>query len=119
MNAVRILTQVAQLDPWFDRANPRAVMIFKHSLICPISAAAHGEFERFVRARAGRPGLELALIEIQNTRPISDAVATRTGVKHESPQALLVRGGEVLWHASHAAIKVSSLEGAVTQHLGG
>jgi bacillithiol system protein YtxJ len=43
---------------------------------------------------------------------VSNAIAARFGVRHASPQALLVRDGEVQWHTSHLAITVKALHGA-------
>jgi bacillithiol system protein YtxJ len=34
-------------------------------------------------------------------------------VRHESPQALVLRGGEVVWHDSHYGIQVEALNQAV------
>lgn len=46
-------------------------------------------------------------------RPISRWIADHTGVRHESPQALLFRDGQVVWNASHHRISERSLERAV------
>ena len=64
-------------------------LVFKHSLTCPVSHAAFREFERFL-ATAPPAGTHVGLIEVQNARPASNRVAEVTGVRHESPQALLV-----------------------------
>jgi bacillithiol system protein YtxJ len=53
-----------------------------------------------------------ALIEIQRARPVSNALAERTGVPHESPQAILLRNAQVAWHASHYDINLTALERA-------
>jgi monothiol bacilliredoxin len=34
-------------------------------------------------------------------------------VRHESPQALLLAGGEVVWHASHGSIRAEALASAL------
>lgn len=47
-------------------------------------------------------------------RPVSLALAERVGVKHESPQALLIKDGRALWHDSHRAITTEALVSAVT-----
>ena len=52
------------------------------------------------------------MIEIQRARPVSIALAERTGVRHESPQALLLRDARVVWHASHYQIHLTALEKA-------
>lgn len=83
-------------------------LVFKHSLTCPVSHAAFREFERFL-ATAVPAGTQVGLIEVQNARPASNRVAERTGVRHESPQALLVENGVVRWHRSHWDITEKSL----------
>lgn len=109
---VRLQT-VDELESLIAKSYEAPVMIFKHSLICPISSAAYGEFERYLAARPAEDQVVHALVEIQNARPVSNAVAERTGVRHESPQALVLRGGQVVWHESHGALRVASLSRAV------
>lgn len=85
-------------------------LLFKHSLICPISAAAFAEYEAFV---AAHPAVATAWVDVIGQRPIAQDIARRTGVKHESPQALLLRAGRVVWHASHGKITRASLAAAL------
>lgn len=108
------ITRDEELDALFERSHEVPVLLFKHSLTCPVSSRAHSEFTSFVESRSEDDGLELALIEVQNARPVSNAVAERTGVRHESPQALLLRNGEVRWHASHFRIRKDALDQAVS-----
>ena len=100
-----------EIDDVFARSRVTPVFIFKHSLTCPISAMAYREFQDFIGSGAASPP-ECRLVEVQRARDVSTAIAERTGVRHESPQALLVHGGEVIWHASHGAITQSSLRRA-------
>lgn len=90
-------------------AAPR-FLVFKHSPTCPISAAAFAEYEAWA---AAHPTFPSAWIEVVQERPLARALAERTGVKHESPQALLLESGRATWHASHSAITSASLERAV------
>ncbi len=53
------------------------------------------------------------LVSVQRARAVSNAIAERLGVRHASPQALLVRAGGVRWHTSHLAITVAALQAAV------
>lgn len=86
-------------------AAPR-FLLFKHSLVCPISAAAFAEYERFV---AAHPEVPTGWVDVIAARPAVRALAERTGVKHESPQALWFVDGRVAWSASHAGINATSL----------
>ena len=82
-----------QLEGLFARSHERPVLVFKHSLTCPVSAAAYDEMRRV--------GREVALVVVQKARDVSREVESRTGVRHESPQALILRDGEAVWSASH------------------
>ena len=111
MSAIRRLTSLEELDDYLDAPAGRRLWIFKHSLTCGISTAAWRPFQQFVEQSA-ELGDDHAVIEIQNARPVSAEVATRFGVRHESPQALLIRDGEVVWHASHWEIDREALQSA-------
>ncbi|MEM1207043.1 MAG: bacillithiol system redox-active protein YtxJ [Acidobacteriota bacterium] len=113
MSAYELLTTDDDLDALFQTSNQRPALIFKHSLTCPISTAALRQYETFLEGQGKDKDVRYTLIEIQNHRPLSNAVAERTGVRHESPQALLVKDGEVQWHASHWKITSESLAEAI------
>ena len=102
------VSDMAELDGWMERSRGEPVWLFKHSLTCPISATALREFQEFARGAAG----SCAVIEVQTARDVSTELARRTGVRHESPQALLLRDGAVVWHASHWHIRADSLRRA-------
>ncbi len=84
-------------------------LLFKHSTTCPISAAAFAEYERFL---AAHPELATGWIEVVAQRPLARAVAERTGLRHESPQAIWLVAGVARWNASHSAITEASLAAA-------
>lgn len=112
MPEITRIESLDQLDELFAASEHRPVWIFKHSLACPVSRSAWGEYRRFVEGRGGSDEGIYAVIEIQSARPVSNAVAERTGVRHESPQVLLVDGGEVAWHESHFSITARALSAA-------
>ncbi len=104
---------VTDVEPLFESSRRQPVLLFKHSLTCPISGRAFQEYESFLEARPEDDETVYTLVEIQKTRDVSAAIAERSGIKHESPQAILLRDGEVTWHASHWSIKADSLASAV------
>jgi bacillithiol system protein YtxJ len=85
-------------------------LVFKHSPVCGPSADAFAEYEAF---RAAHPEVPTAWIDVIGERALARHVAEATGVRHESPQALLVRSGRVAWHASHSAITLAALTAAL------
>ena len=113
MSEYSVIRSVSEIDPLIARSRETPVLFFKHSLTCPISGAAFREYQRFLDERPEDDGAVYTLIEIQNARDVSTEVAQRTGVRHESPQALLMRDGEVTWHASHWSIRADALAEAV------
>jgi bacillithiol system protein YtxJ len=109
MATIRKIESIDELAEVLDQSKDMPVWIFKHSLTCPVSFQAWAEFRRFVESR---PEGVYALIEIQKARPISNAVAERTGLRHQSPQAILLRNAAVAWHASHYSIELTALQRA-------
>jgi len=89
------------------RSKERPVVIFKHSLTCPISASAYDQMTRFEG--------EVALIEVQRARELSMEIENRLGVTHESPQVIVLRGGQVVWNASHFRITTAAVSAAVLE----
>ena len=83
------------------------VVLLKYGSHCQISAAARRELEAFVQRRPDAP---IALLAVDVCREASDHVADRLGVPHESPQAFLLRDGEVVWHAAHYSIVTDELD---------
>ncbi len=82
------------------------VILFKHNTTCPISANAHREMESFTSGGAGMP---VHLIDILAHRDVSDHVAERTGITHESPQVIVLRDGKPAWNASLFDITAAAL----------
>ncbi|HKI00554.1 MAG TPA: bacillithiol system redox-active protein YtxJ [Thermoanaerobaculia bacterium] len=112
MADIQRIENVDALEALLEKAKDRQVWIFKHSLTCPISGAAWAEFRRFADDQPQGDGTEFAVIEIQYARPVSTALAERTGVRHQSPQAILLREARVAWHASHYDIDATALKRA-------
>ena len=102
------LTSVDSLDELFLRSNERPVVLFKHSLTCPISSAAYQEMQRLTR--------EVSLVVMQHSPDTSVEIGRRTGVRHESPQVIIIRNGTAVWDASHWSITADAVERAVQEN---
>ena len=85
-------------------------LLLKHSERCGISTRAFDQFETFLGEEPGTPG---GFIDVLAHRTLSNRVTEVTGVSHESPQALLLEHGRVIWTASHFKIAVASLREAL------
>lgn len=98
------LTTATDLDDLFQRSQEGPIILFKHSLTCPVSSSAYQEMRQLSR--------EVAIIVLQSSRDVSLETERRTGVRHESPQVIIVRDGAAVWNASHWAIKTDTVESA-------
>lgn len=87
------ITSVEELDELFAQSSAKPIALFKHSLTCPISAGVYQE--------VSRADADLNIVIMQKARGVSDEIARRTGVRHESPQAIVLRDGKPVYHASH------------------
>ena len=50
------------------------------------------------------------LLDLLRHRDVSNAIAEKFGIRHESPQVLVIRDGEVVAHASHFDITQMDLQ---------
>lgn len=100
------LADAKNLDELIARSQTEPVVLFKHSTTCPISAHAHREMERFTEA-------DVNLVIVQRARDLSGDIERRTGVRHESPQAMVLRAGAVVWNASHYDVTAEAVKEAL------
>jgi len=95
------ITSVETLEELFNQSNERAVFLFKHSTTCPISADIYRQISGVTD--------EVNLIVVQKARDVSDAVTRKTGIRHESPQAIVLKKGKAVYHASHYDITAEDI----------
>ncbi len=91
----------------------RPVFLFKHSTACPVSAMAYDEVASYLEnAEAPAP---VYLVKVIESRPISNVAAEWLGLRHASPQLILIKRGEPVWHTSHSGIRQSGIAHAVAE----
>jgi bacillithiol system protein YtxJ len=88
-----------------------SVLLYKHSTQCGLCDRAIQE----VRAFEGKHPAAAAIfyLDLWAHRDVSDAVARKLGVRHESPQAILLKDGKVAAVFNHRAIRADALVQAV------
>jgi bacillithiol system protein YtxJ len=77
------------------------VVFFKHSTACPVSWVAHSQMKRFHQQN---PAVPVYMVPVIQQRKASDRIAEITGIRHESPQVIVLREGKVVHSGSHGAI---------------
>lgn len=103
------LNEEGQLDAIKEKSQQQPVLIFKHSTRCSISAAALNRLERSWKEE-DLSDLAPYYLDLINHRNISNRIASDFQVIHESPQALLIHKGNVIYHASHMSISYQDLK---------
>lgn len=103
------IQSIQELNDALERSASQPLLLFKHSTRCPISAGAHKEAEAYLNGTP-REDVTYGLIYVIENRDVSNEAAERLGVKHESPQAILIKDGQAVWHTSHSKITKSALE---------
>jgi bacillithiol system protein YtxJ len=99
------VTNAQALEELFALSHTQPVILFKHSTTCPISAAAYRQMSHYEG--------EVSLVVVQSERDISSRIETETGVRHESPQAIILRNGQAVWSASHWNITADAVKSAL------
>lgn len=99
------LDSIEKLDELFEKSKEKPVVIFKHSLTCPISTDASTQMS-IVDA-------DVNLVIVQISRNISSEIEQRTNIRHESPQLIILKDEKPIFSASHYKITADSVEGAL------
>ena len=102
------VSDAAALEELFARSHEGPVLLFKHSNACPISARAYSQMTAVKTP--------VSIVVVQKSRDLSREVEQRTGVRHETPQALVLRNGRAVWNASHFDITSDVVERAVREN---
>ena len=101
------LTDLSQLEELVALSKQTPVLIFKHSTQCSVSRMALKQFENGFDVSSKVTPYFLDLIAY---RSISNAIAERFQVTHQSPQLLLIKNGESVYDVSHDAIDAEALQ---------
>ena len=99
------LDTLENLERLFAESHSRPVVLFKHSTSCGISFGVYRE--------VATVGSDVNVVVIQTHREISNAIADRTGIRHESPQAIVLECGRATYHASHYDIEAAHIEATI------
>lgn len=105
------ITDMNQLDIIDQQSKEKTVVIFKHSTSCGISAGAKYRLEANWDHLSG--DVLFYYLDILSYRAISNEIASRYRVRHESPQILIIKDGVASYDTSHHRISVDALNNAL------
>jgi bacillithiol system protein YtxJ len=105
------LTDISQLNDIQhlskeQSSNGLTVLLFKHSTRCSISSMALSRLESKWKDDEKIPTYYLDLL---NHRDISNEIESLYSMEHASPQVLLIKNGECIYHASHTDINAAEI----------
>lgn len=103
-----VLTDVMQLEELATVSANKPVLIFKHSTRCGISRMVLKQFEKEYDFDENR--LQPYFLDLLSHRDISNAIAERFQVVHQSPQILVIKNGKCIFAASRHEINAVSLQ---------
>ncbi len=103
-----MLESVEQLQNVIRNSAKKPKVIFKHSTRCGISRMVLKDFERGYSLKGGEAGFYL--LDLLNHRDVSDAIAQKLSVTHQSPQVIVLKDELVRHTESHHGIDIRKIE---------
>ncbi|MEM9824839.1 MAG: bacillithiol system redox-active protein YtxJ [Bacteroidota bacterium] len=107
----KVLNQESQLDQIITDSYQKPTVLFKHSTRCGISIGAKHRLES--KWNFTSEDLDFYYLDLLNFRSISNAIAERLGIIHQSPQVIALKDGKVIYHTSHHQINVEGLRSSI------
>mgnify|MGYP001574408734 FL=1 len=102
------LTSLDQLLQIKEQSKTIPVIIFKHSTRCVISRMVLREFESSFAEH--QLSVSLYILDLLTYREISNKIVSEFQVFHQSPQLIVIKNGEAIYHASHNDINSNNIK---------
>lgn len=102
------LESIADLDAALAASNDQAVALFKHSTRCSVSSMAKRLLESDWNL-----DIDAYYLDLIAHREVSNAIAERLNIQHQSPQMIVVKNGAAIYDASHGSIRVADIAEAL------
>ena len=102
------LASIEELDRIVKTSYDKSVAIFKYSTRCGLSRMVLRQLEKNYDISINEP--DWYFLDLIQFRAVSNEISNRFQVRHESPQLLLVKKGEVIYHNSHSAIDMNAIQ---------
>jgi|SRR6185295_14064208 len=115
MNWLSLTTekQLEEIDRLSYNPEIKGVLLFKHSTRCSISSMALNRLERNLKVSDSLP---IYLLDLLDHRSVSQHIAERYQIEHQSPQVLLIKDGKCIYNSSHSEINASDIQSAVVNN---
>ena len=107
------LTDKAQLQDIIKISIAKPVLIFKHSTRCGISRMVLKNFESDYDIPETE--IDMYFLDLLEYRILSNDISEKFKVAHQSPQVLVIKKGEVIYHDSHDSITVETTKEVIAR----
>jgi bacillithiol system protein YtxJ len=102
------LDKMEQFDEIDEISQTKPVVLFKHSTRCSISRMALKQFD--AEFNYPEEKIDWYLLDLLNHRDLSNEIANRYNVVHQSPQIVVIRNGKAVFNESHDSISAEDLK---------
>jgi bacillithiol system protein YtxJ len=103
------LTEINQLNEINEASFNGNIMIFKHSTRCSISSSALNRVERSWNNEQDDDKVKPYFLDLIAHRDISNQIAQKWNIEHQSPQVLIIKNGECIYSESHMGINYNEI----------
>ncbi|HKJ34535.1 MAG TPA: bacillithiol system redox-active protein YtxJ [Balneolales bacterium] len=101
-------TDTDAIERIIHRSNRVPQFIYKHSTRCGVSSHTYRELSDVTDELI--PDIEINYVDVIANRDVSNEIAERLDVEHQSPQLLLIQSNKVVWKASHYDIEADVIK---------
>lgn len=108
------LKRIQTIEEWrrlLEKSGKQPFLLFKISMTCSSSLTAKKELQGL------KTELPIYIVYVQMDREVSNVIESDLGVKHESPQFLILKDGKGIWQATHYHIKKTAIADAIEMYV--
>ena len=107
------LAGIEEVDNVILASNNVPQVILKHSTRCGTSFFVKRNLDMINADDAS--GTDFHIIDVIADRSVSNYLSEKFEIRHESPQAFVLRDGAVVWHGSHTSVNESKILNALKE----
>ena len=109
----KVLEDESQIEQIIEDSYAKPIAIFKHSIRCGVSAMSKYQLEDGWDFNPEE--LDFYYLDLITNRSTSNRVAEEFGIRHQSPQVILIHKGQPVYDDSHHLISIQALKTALSQ----
>jgi bacillithiol system protein YtxJ len=102
------LSSEDELNKRIESSDTLLVCVFKHSTRCSISSMVRSRLENGWKAE--NDNTIYYCLDVLKNRGLSDRIADKFLIAHQSPQLIILKKGKVVYNASHTSISPRAID---------